>query len=145
MNKQQIEEWIAHPNHALNRITIPEFKALCELALRNLRAGFSVPQGEPVAYVAGTYQSRHTLEWNGQDYPVGTPLYAAPPADEPVSDMDYGNNMDIRLAPPADGVVVPREPTGEMMAAGSYKGDIPMGPLRKAYAAMLAAAPKGGE
>ncbi len=44
MNKQDIEEWIAHPNAALNRMQIPEFKALCELALRNLRAGFSVPQ-----------------------------------------------------------------------------------------------------
>ena len=47
MNREDIEEWIAHPNHALNRITISEFKALCELALRNLKAGYSVPQGEP--------------------------------------------------------------------------------------------------
>lgn len=46
MNIEQIEKWIAHPNHALNRITISEFKALCELALRNLKAGFSVPQSE---------------------------------------------------------------------------------------------------
>jgi hypothetical protein len=48
MNKADIEEWIARPNHALNRMTISEFKELCELALRNLKAGFSVPQGEPV-------------------------------------------------------------------------------------------------
>tara|TARA_R110000868_G_scaffold70430_1_gene206909 strand:+ start:6176 stop:6580 length:405 start_codon:yes stop_codon:yes gene_type:complete len=38
MNRADIEEWIAHPNAALNRMTIADFKALCKLALRNLKA-----------------------------------------------------------------------------------------------------------
>jgi hypothetical protein len=37
MDKKQIEEWIAHPNAALNRMTIQEFKALCDLALSALQ------------------------------------------------------------------------------------------------------------
>jgi len=106
---------------------------------------------------------------------------AAPPADEPVSDMDYGNNMDIRLAPPAtvpqdepkaiaewqtyvdmgrgfsvgptvpaappaDGVVVPREPTEEMVRAAyaDQPNAVNVG-FAQAYRAMLAAAPKGDE
>ena len=95
MNRENIEEWIAHPNHALNRITISEFKALCRLALRNLKAGFSVPQGEPVAYVwdeakypDGDVRGRGWREVMGRHHPNHpamtrnvVQLYAAPPAD----------------------------------------------------------------
>ena len=95
MNKADIEEWIAHPNAGLNRITISEFKALAELALRNMRAGFSVPQGEPVAYVwdEATYPDddvrgrgwREVMGRHHPNHPAMTrnvvQLYAAPPAD----------------------------------------------------------------
>jgi hypothetical protein len=88
MNKSDIEEWIAHPNHALHRMPIPKFKALCELALRNVRAGFSVPQGEPVAvvYVAdpipeGTHGRWMSWLVNPVNLPNNMKLYAATPAD----------------------------------------------------------------
>jgi len=48
MNKADIEEWMANPSEGSEAITGVQFRQLCELALRNMRAGFSVPQGEPV-------------------------------------------------------------------------------------------------
>lgn len=48
MNKADIEEWMANPSEGSEAITGVQFRQLCELALRNMRAGFSVPQGEPM-------------------------------------------------------------------------------------------------
>jgi len=135
MNREQIEEWMRRPNHALNGMDVDTFRALCDLALSGL-----LPQGEPVAivYVAepileGTHG--RWLSWltAPSNIPNGTKLYAAPPADE---------------------VVVPREPTEEMIdAAIKWRDGLQVvdGPVtmrdqyRACYIAMLAAAPKGGE
>ena len=57
MNKADIEEWLEHPNHALNRINIEAFRSLCKLALRGLE------MGEPVAYHFAWRSGRNQLEW----------------------------------------------------------------------------------
>lgn len=104
MNRADIEEWIAHPNAALNRMTIADFKELCDLALRGLEAGEPTNRekiygplldkiaGEPVAYVwdeaaypAGDVRGRGWREVMGRQHPHNpamtrnvVPLYAAP-------------------------------------------------------------------
>jgi len=148
MNREQIEEWMRRPNHALNGMDVNTFRALCDLALSALQ-----PQGEPVAYMiwgpmSGPAQfttdpSAPAKTARRADY-VCTPLYAAPPAavpqGEPVDivfdgppsheaprfvEVESPPGKSIRFgkwlqrddgywvlrlnAPPADGVVVPRE------------------------------------
>jgi hypothetical protein len=95
MNREDIEEWMANPSEGSEAITGVQFRQLCELALRNMRAGFSVPQGEPVAYVwdeaaypDGDVRGRGWHEAMGRHHPNHpamtrnvVQLYAAPPAD----------------------------------------------------------------
>ena len=138
MNKAQIEEWIRNPYGVIDRITTEDFKALCALALRNMKAGFSVPQGEPVAKVQVNKTGGNAgLKWsavpiNSYDslpiLPDGTLLYAAPPTD---------------------GVVVPRELEGEMLfemwraVNGQGKAHHDHESLKYVWRRTLAAAPKG--
>jgi hypothetical protein len=138
MNREDIEEWIAHPNHALNRITISEFKALCELALRNLKAGFSV-QGEPVAWCVGYDDPRFGLI-------PSNPTMCKEDAEMTIKKA-CGKLRLIPLtyadAPPADGVVVPRERMWNL-AGGRDDYQFTEG-WNACRNAMLAAAPKGGK
>jgi hypothetical protein len=154
MNKAQIEEWIAHPNAALNRITISEFKALCELALRNLKAGFSVPQGKPVAWEV-TQDGKSELLFHADfvqrsfDRASMRPLTYAD-AHPKGGSMNREDIERIRVALTEGQGALYRQRMNALcdLAIAGLRSQPQVGTeqaFKAGYVAMLAAAPKGGK
>ena len=126
-----------------------------------LRSALAQPQAEPVGYVysdsTNGYTTRHAAV--EKNLPNGTPLYAAPQQAQPgywfgdkVQEADpakWAQQAQPAHAP-ADMVMVPREPSDDMLIAGQEAWAV-IKPKRNAiedcreadavYRAMIAAAP----
>lgn len=131
---------------ALENPALPVYTTL----RKEIRMALAAPMPEPVAYVNSDELSnmlgdRMATIAGVRDGWRKTPLYAAPPAAPAQSNQLSGNSGSLNLiaAPVHDGMVmVPREPTSNMLAALSgewhssrYEG------FRAKYRAMIAASP----
>lgn len=112
-----------------------------------LRAALTQPEPEPVAWMregwgpdCGPYTEIYTeAEMTWRDRKQWTPLYATPPAID-----GFGGNIDAAFDAPSGMVMVPREPTEDMIQAAAEAWDATPGmwdAFKAAIKASIAAAP----